>query len=71
MSRIKSTLGIILNTRQLEKLVLDYDETFRNYKQVTMLRNVNGHQILEILDSDDFRELIEEMEAALEEGIDL
>ena len=68
---IKNNTKGTLDTRQLEKLVLDYDETFRSYKQVTMLRNVNGHQISLILDSDDFRELIEEMEAALEEGLDL
>ena len=68
---IKNNTKGTLDTRQLEKLVLDYDETFRSYKQVTMLRNVNGHQISLILDSDDFRELVEEMEAALEEGIDL
>lgn len=68
---IKNNTKGTLDTRQLEKLVLDYDETFRSYKQVTMLRNVNGHQISLILDSDDFKELIEEMEVALEEGLDL
>ena len=68
---IKNNTKGILTTKQLEKLVLDYDETFRSYKQVTMLRNVNGNQISVILDSDDFKELIEEMEAALEEELDL
>ena len=68
---IKNNTKGVLTTKQLEKLVLDYDETFRSYKQVTMLRNVNGNQISVILDSDDFKELIEEMEAALEEELDL
>lgn len=68
---IKNNTKGTLSTRQLEKLVLDYDETFRSYKQVTMLRNVNGDQVSVILDSEDFRELIEEMEVALEEEIDL
>ena len=63
---IKNNTKGTLTTRQLEKLVLDYDETFRSYKQVTMLRNVNGDQISVILDSEDFRELIDEMEASLE-----
>lgn len=63
---IKNNTKGTLTTRQLEKLVLDYDETFRSYKQVTMLRNVNGDQVSVILDSDDFRELIDEMESTLE-----
>ena len=66
---IKNNTKGVLNTRQLEKLVLDYDETFRNYKQVTMLRSVNGFQVLEILNSDNFRELIDEMEALSEEEL--
>ena len=63
---IKNNTKGTLTTRQLEKLVLDYDETFRSYKQVTMLRNVNGDQISVILDSEDFKEMIDEMESTLE-----
>ena len=59
---IKNNTKGILTTRQLEKLVLDYDETFRSYKQVTNLRSVSGDTVSVILNSEDFKELIEEME---------
>lgn len=68
---IKTNTKGTLTTKQLEKLVLDYDETFRSYKQVTMLRNVNGCQVLAILDSDDFKELVTEMEDLIETMVDL
>ena len=64
---IKTNVKGVLNTQKLESLVLDYDETFRGYKQVTALRGVNGFTILKVLESPDFKEMVEEMEAAIEE----
>ena len=43
-------------------MVLDFDETFTSYKQILNLRNISGAQVIEILESDDFKSLIEEME---------
>lgn len=65
-SYIKENTKGTLTTKQLENLVLDYDETFRSYKQVTSLRNVNGYQVSVILNSDDFKEMIAEMEDLVE-----
>lgn len=56
-----------LTTRKLENLVLDFDETFTGYKRVTNLRSINGLQVLEILESDSFKEFVEEMDKQLEE----
>lgn len=63
---IKENTKGTLTTEKLESLVLDYDETFRSYKQVTALREVSGHHVLSILESDTFKEFIEEMEKVLE-----
>ena len=66
---IKANTKGTLTTDRLESLVLDYDETFRSYKQVTALRGVSGHHVIRILESTSFKEFIEEMEASLaEEG---
>ena len=46
-----------LTTESLEKLILDFDEEFRRYKQLTSLRSINGNAILEFLESDKFKEL--------------
>ena len=51
-----------LYTKKLEEMVLDFDETFTSYKQILNLRNISGAQVIEILESDDFKSLIEEME---------
>ena len=59
---IKNNTKGTLTTRQLEKLVLDYDETFRSYKQVRAIREIDGFKILDILESDKFKELVEGME---------
>lgn len=59
---IKANTKGILNTYKLESLVLDYDETFRSYKQVTALRGIDGFKILDILNSPDFKEVVEAME---------
>lgn len=64
---IKENTKGVLTTDKLESLVLDYDETFRSYKQVTALREVSGYSILKVLESPDFKEMIDEMESALDE----
>lgn len=64
---IKENTKGILNTYQLEKLVLDYDENFRAYKQVRAIREINGFEILKILESDKFKELVDGMENIEEE----
>lgn len=61
-SYIKENTKGTLTTAKLESLVLDYDENFRGYKQVTAIREINGHAILAILDSPTFKEFIDEME---------
>lgn len=53
-----------LTTDSLESLVLDFDETFKSYKQVTNLRSVSGFATLAFLNSPQFKELTEEMEEA-------
>ena len=63
---IKENSKGTLTTDRLESLVLDYDETFRSYKQVTALRSVCGYQVLKILESPDFQELTEEMKETLD-----
>ena len=65
-SYIKENTKGTLTTKQLENLVLDYDETFRSYKQVTSLRSVSGYQVSVILNSADFKEMIAEMEDLVE-----
>ena len=64
---IKANVKGTLTTKKLESLVLDYDETFRSYKQVTALRGVSGYSILSVLESDNFKELVEEMESTIAE----
>lgn len=64
---IRNNAKGVLTTERLESLVLDYDETFRTYKQVTSLREISGFSILRILESPDFQELVDEMETTLEE----
>ena len=64
---IKDNVKGTLDTRVLEKLVLDFDEELRKYKPLTNLRSVNGHRVLEFLESDDFKDFVEEMENAKEE----
>lgn len=59
---IKENTKGTLTTTKLESLVLDYDENFRGYKQVTAIREINGHAILAVLNSPTFKEFIEEME---------
>ena len=58
-----------LHTRKLEQFILDFDETFTGYKQVTNLRNVNGLHILNILESDEFKLFLKEMEEQPEESL--
>lgn len=70
-SYIKDNVKGNLNTRALEKLVLDFDEEMRKYKPLTSLRSVNGHKVLEFLNSDDFKAFVEEMENAKEELVTL
>ena len=64
---IKENTKGVLTTERLESLVLDYDETFRTYKQVTALRSISGLGILATLESPDFKEYTEEMEDILSE----
>ena len=56
-----------LTTSKLESLVLDFDEEMRSYKQVTKLREVSGFTILNILESPQFKELLELMDGEDEE----
>lgn len=70
-SYIKDNVKGNLDTRALEKLVLDFDEEMRKYKPLTSLRSVNGHKVLEFLNSDDFKAFVEEMENAKEELVTL
>ena len=51
-----------LTNKQLESLVLDFDETLKGYKQVTSLRSVNGNNVIEFLNSPQFQELAKEMD---------
>jgi hypothetical protein len=53
--------GAPLTTDRLESLVLDFDETFKSYKQVTSLRSVSGFKVLRFLESSQFEELAEEL----------
>ena len=53
--------GAPLTTDRLESLVLDFDETFKSYKQVTSLRSVSGFEVLKFLESSQFEELAEEL----------
>ena len=53
-----------LTTARLESLVLDFDETLKSYKQVTNLRSVSGHAVLRFLESDQFKQLSEELTEA-------
>lgn len=50
-----------LTTDKLESLVLDFDETFKSYKQVTNLRSVSGSAVLEFLNSSQFAEIAEQL----------
>ena len=59
---IEENLKGELTTDKLESLVLDFDETFKSYKQVTNLRSVSGFNTLAFLNSPQFKELTEEME---------
>ena len=52
-----------LNTYTLEQFVLDYDETLKGYKQRTNLRSVDGFQVLDVLNSDSFKEVLANFEA--------
>ena len=61
-SYISDNLKGELDNVKLESLVLDFDETFNSYKQVTALRSVSGDAVLEFLDSPQFKELNELME---------
>ena len=62
VKHIKDCLTGDLTTSKLESLVLDFDEEMRSYKQVTKLREVNGFTILNILESPQFKELLELMD---------
>ena len=56
--------GAELTTSKLESLVLDFDETFKSYKQVTNLRTVWGDKVLDFLNSPQFTELSEALSEA-------
>lgn len=56
---IENLKGGELTTTKLESLVLDFDETFKSYKQVTNLRTVSGKNVLNFLESPQFKELTE------------
>ena len=58
---IEDNLKGELNTKQLESFVLDFDENFKSYKQVTSLRSVSGYAVLNFLESPTFQELKEEL----------
>ena len=54
---VEDNSPVDLTTDKLESLVLDFDETFRNYKQVTALRSVSGSAVVDYLNSPQFQEL--------------
>lgn len=58
---IKENLKGELTTDKLESLVLDFDETFKSYKQVTSLRSVSGSAVVEFLNSPQFAEVVEQL----------
>lgn len=58
---IEENLKGELTTDKLESLVLDFDETFKSYKQVTNLRSVSGSAVVEFLNSPQFAELTEQL----------
>lgn len=60
---IQDNLKGELTTKNLESLVLDFDETFKSYKQVTSLRSISGYTALNFLESPQFKELTEEMDS--------
>lgn len=64
---IRENVKGTLTTKKLESLILDYDETFRGYKQVRALREANGSYVLEILESEKFKEQLEELEKITED----
>ena len=53
-----------LTTDKLESFVLDFDETFKSYKQVTNLRSVSGSAVVEFLNSPQFAEISEQLSEA-------
>jgi hypothetical protein len=63
---IEDNLRGELTTDKLESLVLDFDETFRSYKQVTNLRSVSGFAVKRFLDSPQFQELEKELDEDVE-----
>ena len=58
-SYIETNLKGELDDVQLESRVLDFDENFKSYKQVTALRSVSGAKVIEFLNSPQFKELEE------------
>lgn len=58
---VKENVKGTLNTWKLEKLVLDFEEELRKYKQVTNLRSVSGEGVFQFLNSDTFKALAEEL----------
>ena len=64
---LKNNLKGSITTKKLEKFILDYDETFRGYKQVNALREANGQVILDVLNSEKFKEYIDEADKILED----
>ena len=64
---VKANLKGSLTTKKLESFILDYDETFKGYKQVRALREANGSYVLDILESDKFKEAVEELENLTED----
>ena len=60
---IKENMKGVLNTWTLEQFVLDYDETLKGYKQRTNLRSVDGFKVLDVLNSDSFKEVLANFEA--------
>ena len=58
---IEENLKGELTTDKLESLVLDFDETFKSYKQVTNLRSISGSAVVEFLNSPQFAEISEQL----------
>ena len=64
---IKNNLKGSMTVKKLESLILDYDENFKSYKQVRALREADGNVVLNILESDKFKEQLEELEKLTED----
>lgn len=58
--------GSSLTKAELESKVLDFDQTLNSYKQVNSLRKVSADKVVEVLNSEGFKEIAEALREELE-----